>query len=106
MIYFLYIFAAIGFVCTVWNIVIPICDWILRMLGYGIFRLRISPWSKAKSWRHILKYIFVAIPRDCIRESRTLGSVWASEITSSGVTWRPYFNYKTTNKSPNKLTKL
>lgn len=94
MIYFLYTFAAIGFIWTVWNIVIPICDWILRMLGYGIFYLKITSWDKAKSWKHILLYIFIIIPIRCLKESGSLGSVWASEVSANGLTWKPYFNYK------------
>lgn len=94
MIYVLYIFAAIGFIWTAWNILIPIGDWILRMIGYGIFWLKIASWDKAKSWRHILLYIFIIIPIRCFKESGSLGGVWASEITAKGVTWKPYFNYK------------
>ena len=76
------------------NIIIPIGDWILRMIGYGIFEFKITPWRKAKSWQQVLKYLFVVIPALCLRESGTIGSVWASSVSAKGLTWRPYFHYE------------
>ena len=92
--YILFFFAIIGGGWVFWNFVVPVADWILRMIGYGIFEFKVTSWRKAKSWQQVLKYLFVVIPALCLRESGTIGSVWASSVSAKGLTWRPYFHYE------------
>ena len=97
----LYFLASIGAIVTLsiaYLFLIPLLDWFLRMIGYGIFIVKISPLDKAKSWKQLLKFLFVSVPRQCLKESRVLGSIWASEVSAKGITWKPYFTYLSERK--------
>lgn len=94
--WFIYLLAKIGAVTVLffaYFFIVPLVDWVLRMIGYGIFIVKISPLDRAKSWKQLLKFLFVSVPKQCLKESRVLGSIWASEVSANGVTWKPYFTY-------------
>lgn len=46
----------------------------------------------------MLKFFFVGVPKECLKESRILGSVWANEVSAKGITWKPYFTYLNKSK--------
>jgi hypothetical protein len=97
----LYFLASVGTVTILslaYFFLVPLADWVLRMVGYGIFIIKISPLKKSKSWKHLLKFLFVGVPKECLKESRILGGVWAKEVSAKGVTWKPYFTYLNKSK--------
>jgi len=92
--YLLFGLAIVGGGWLFWNILAPLIDWVLRMIGYGIFEAWITPWAKAKSWRVACRHLLITIPKQCFSESGNLGCVWGSEVSAKGKSWRPYFHYR------------